>query len=318
MFQKRIAIWRKSLYKHVSLGRFLYWQSRFLTEEGRRSLTAKLMAREVERVTFVRNGIHWTTYARDVSVGMHLFYHDGFDRTIVEYVLAWLKSHNVRTQANTILEVGANLGSTTIPLALNSACRIVSIEPVPRNLLLLRQNLTQNGFADRVHIVERAITDTAGTVEMLIPLYALGGSEIMQEVAERPEHIFRHPTETIRVQTTRLDTLLYDLNLSPQHVALVWCDVQGSEGAVVRTGAPLWENGVPLWAEIAPQLLSRQGDLEKFVGEMTHRFASFLTRPELNLHELQTKPRSIDEFPALVARLGNTQMDVLFLPPASH
>lgn len=292
----------------------MYWQSQYLTEEGRRGLTAKLMGQEVELITFERNGIRWTTYARDFSVGMHLFYHAGFDRTIVELVLAWLKANRGRTEGDTIVEVGANLGSTTIPLALNSTWRIISIEPVPHNLTLLRQNLAQNGFAHRVEIVERAISETEGNVEMIVPLHALGGSEILGGAQDRPEPIFRYPTETIHVQTIRLDTLLREVKVAPEQVGLVWCDVQGSEGAVVRTGAPLWENGVPLWAEIAPQLLARQGDLKQFVMDMAHWFGSYLTRPDLEREEVKAKVRAIDEFPALVERLGDKQTDVLFLP----
>lgn len=84
---------------------------------------------------------------------------------------------------------------------------------------------------------------------MIVPLFALGGSEIIRNEVKRPERIFQNTCETVTVQATRLDTLIDSLQLSPEQFAFVWCDVQGSEGAVIRTGLPLWHAAVPLWAK---------------------------------------------------------------------
>lgn len=59
------------------------------------------------------------------------------------------------------LDVGAHIGSVTVGLLLdNPELRVVAIEAVPDNVTLLRQNVVQNGVADRCRILEGAAWDT--------------------------------------------------------------------------------------------------------------------------------------------------------------
>lgn len=297
------------------MARFLYWQARFLTEAGALKLSYQLAGQAAEQITFVREGVRWTVNLRDQNIGLLLFMGDLADSLNVGYLLAWAQVHGRLPQCDTILDIGANIGTTTIPFLLKSACRVVSVEPVPANLALLKQNLAQNNLLDRVTIIERAITDRAETVKMVVTPVAFGGSEIDRGATHRPEAIFQQPTETISVTTTRLDDLIGSLAIAPARVAFVWCDVQGSEGAVVRTGAPLWAAGVPLWAEIAPPLLERQGSLAQFLRDVTRQFQSFITLRELTDAGPHASPHSMQDFPALVGTLtGEKQTDVLFLP----
>lgn len=297
------------------MARFLYWQSRFLTPEGINSLTYRLMSESAERATFVRDGTRWTVNLSDRNIALLLFMGNREDRRNVGLMLAWARTHGRLPQCDTILDIGANIGSTSIPFLQETTCRVVCVEPVPDNLGLLKQNLQQNGLLDRVTIVERAITDRAETVNMLVTPTAFGGSEIDRGGVRRPEAIFQRSTETISVTTTRLDDLITSAAINPSHVAFVWCDVQGSEGAVIRTGAPLWSAGVPLWAEIAPHLLSRQDSLESFLAEVARCFVSFVTVNELAGKGPHATPHPIEKFPAFVATLtGEQEMDVLFQP----
>lgn len=307
--------WLAPLYKRVPFARFLFWQARFLTVAGARKLGYQLVGRAADQVTFEREGVRWTVNLRDQNIGLMLFMGDLADSLNVGNVLAWARAHGRLPQCDTILDIGANIGTTTIPLLLKSACRVVSVEPVPANLALLKQNLAQNNLLERVTLIERAITDRAETVRMIVTPVAFGGSEIDRGGVHRPEAIFQQPTETISVTTTRLDDLIGSLAIAPARVAFVWCDVQGSEGAVVRTGAPLWAAGVPLWAEIAPVLLERQGSFSQFLQDITRQFQSYVTLRELTDMGPHASPHPIDDFPALAAALtGEQQTDVLFLP----
>lgn len=297
------------------MARFLYWQSRFLTQDGLNSLAYRLVGQSAEQVTFVRDGTRWTVNTSDRNIGLLLFMGNREDRRNVGYMLAWARAHGRLPQCNTILDIGANIGSTTIPFLQETECRVVCVEPVPDNLALLKQNLRQNSLLERVTIVERAITDRVETVNMVVTPVAFGGSEIDRGAVHRPEGIFQHATKTIAVPTTRLDDLISSLAVHPAQIAFVWCDVQGSEGAVVRTGAPLWHQGVPLWAEIAPHLLSRQDSLEQFLADVARYFVSFVSIGELAGTGPHTPPQPIENFPALVATLtGEKEIDVLFQP----
>ena len=58
------------------------------------------------------------------------------------------------TGQSTVIDVGANVGLVTIPLALATA-RVIAIEPLPQNIEQLRGNVRRNGLTNVV-VVEAA------------------------------------------------------------------------------------------------------------------------------------------------------------------
>lgn len=85
-----------------------------------------------------------------------------------EYRLAEL------TLTGTALDVGAHIGGVTIALALdNPDLRVVAIEAVPPNVVLLRENVERAGVADRVTVIEAA----AGTGKTATIQWAFEGDE---------------------------------------------------------------------------------------------------------------------------------------------
>jgi FkbM family methyltransferase len=65
------------------------------------------------------------------------------------------------------LDVGAHIGSVTVPLLLdNPDLRVVAIEAVPGNVEMLRKNLELNGVADRCVVMHGAAWHGKGTVEV--------------------------------------------------------------------------------------------------------------------------------------------------------
>ena len=76
------------------------------------------------------------------------------------------------------LDVGAHIGSVTVPLLLdNPDLRVVAIEAVPPNVELLSENLNLNGVYDRCTIVNAAAWKGTGTVEVE---FGYSGSEVAE------------------------------------------------------------------------------------------------------------------------------------------
>lgn len=74
------------------------------------------------------------------------------------------------------LDLGAHIGAVTVGLLLdNPDLRVVAIEAVPANVTLLRQNLEQNGVADRCVVLAGAAWDTG--METIRVEYGYTGSE---------------------------------------------------------------------------------------------------------------------------------------------
>ncbi len=94
--------------------------------------------------------------------------------------------------------------------------------------------------------------------------------------------------------------------------------MQGCELAVIASGSELWARGTPLWAEVEPISLRRQGTLDRFPDTVAAHFDRFISSTELRRLGVTAVPRPIAEFPELVAAVtpeeGST--DVLLLPPA--
>ncbi len=317
---KRIYIpWLAPLYKRVPFARCLLWQARFLTDEGARNVAIALLPGLADELTFTRDALHWTVALQDAWIVRNLFLVQSFERETVIRLLQWVRKTRTLQADDVILELGGNIGTSTLPFAQLTPCRIVAVEPVPRNLALLKKNIAQNNFAERVTVVERAVTTYNGEIEMIVPLVARGGSEIAARPANRTEPPFQAPCEMVRVQTTRVDTLLHKLQIAPERVALVWCDVQGSDDAVLVTGEALWRAGVPLWTEIAPVLLARQGSLPEFVTHVTTYFRAFVPRLQFETVGIDAAPFAIETFADWMNQLtGDAQTDVLFLPRAAQ
>ena len=166
--------WLAPLYKRVPFARFLLWQSQFLTELGASKLAIELIADFAKEITFKREGAVWTVDVRDKLMAMRLWLEPEFAAN-ERAVLAWAHTHERLPRCTTILEIGANIGSSTIPFLQETSCRVVAIEPVPRNLALLEKNLKQNGFANRVIVIQRAIADHAETLGMIVTLHNFAG-----------------------------------------------------------------------------------------------------------------------------------------------
>jgi FkbM family methyltransferase len=250
-----------------------------LPEREIRRLAFSLLARERrQQLTCTRNGFSWTVDTAD-EIGEQIYVEGRYEGEEVEAVLAWLGAGD----RSTVVEVGANIGTTTLPLA-KAGYRVVAIEPVPSTFAMLLRNVETNGFASRVRCVNRAVSATTAQVEM----WVTNGSDLSELAVgghgpgfSQNGPAFDGAKRRISVEGDRLDRLLSLENVSSEDIALVWSDAQGSEPYVVETGTDLWAAGVPLYVEVAPYLLELQGGLDMFIEQVERNFGQFVTRNAL-------------------------------------
>ncbi|MBC7630442.1 FkbM family methyltransferase [Aeromicrobium sp.] len=115
------------------------------------------------------------------------------------------------------VDVGAHVGTHSLWFALQcNATQVYSFEPVGRFADRLRKNIDLNGAADRVTVVQRGLSDAAGTASnVLSESHQVGFMAVPSE-----------QTETFEV--CRLDDVLTN------RVAVIKLDVEGMEPAVLR------------------------------------------------------------------------------------
>jgi FkbM family methyltransferase len=157
-----------------------------------------------------------------------------------------------------VLEIGANIGTTTVPLiTVLGAAHVHACEPVPRNLDLLRQNVALNDLTGRVTIHPVAISDHSGSVPLTVPDRFWGSSRIVSTPGE----------QTHTAPCVTIDDLLADHAIDQANLALVWIDVEGHEAAVLAGATNL--RPTPLVLEYDPAQHSDITKLHTLLADST-------------------------------------------------
>lgn len=124
----------------------------------------------------------------------------------------------------TVFDIGANVGAYTLLFAqwVGSAGRVVAFEPAPASAAGLRDQLRLNGVADRVQVVEYAVSDVVGTSRFEAD-HANGANALVPD-GYRGDH-------AVSVRTTSLDAFCEANCLRPDVIKI---DVEGAELDVLR------------------------------------------------------------------------------------
>jgi FkbM family methyltransferase len=295
----------------------LLWALETIGVRRRRIVAWRAMAGSgVCDVTFERDGMVWTTSPDDESIGFPLFTDGGHHMQEVGALLAWMLRCGMLSESrNVVVDVGANIGSTCIPIVRAAGCRALAIEPAAENFRRLMMNVAANGLADRILLAPKAVLRTPGTVKMCLTERASGGNFVWRDGVEDMAQVDVAGVED--VEADALTSIIASVGLCDEQIALVWADVQGCEADVVESAAHLWELGVPLWAEVEPHSLARQGSLARFADVTGAHFDRFIDTRNLIRFGEAACPVPIAELKSLIAGITPEQVntDVLFLPP---
>lgn len=191
-------------------------------------------------------GDHRLTVPADDLIGRHVFAHGDFARDSVEMVCRILdEARLLAPDGNTLLEIGANIGTQTVYFGMSKRFgRIVAIEPDPRNVALLRQNVAQNGLSPATVICPFAAGDKAGPVALRRIAGNSGNAGLVH-----PESACG---DVVAVEEKPVGDLLADAGVAEADVSLIWMDIEGYEPVAIRSMTGLLERSVPLFMEYSP------------------------------------------------------------------
>ena len=162
-----------------------------------------------------------------------------------------------------VFDVGANIGTTTLPMLHRFDSRVVAVEPSPVCLRYLRANVAANGLAARCTIVELAVSDAAGSVALQTDADNSGGAQIVGD-----EFL-----ADLVVRSETLDDIAEATGVDPKEISMVWVDVEGHEYRVLQGAKRILEANVPFFIEFWPKRLRENGDfdllVDLIVGRMT-------------------------------------------------
>jgi FkbM family methyltransferase len=269
----------------------------------------------VRSVTFEREGIVWQLSPDcDPHIGFGLFVDGGWHVPEMAALASWMRRHHLLDgRRNTLVDVGANIGSTCIPLARMTGCRVLAIEPVGSACRALRANVDANGLGARIQIVNKAVMRTAGDVRVCMTPGTSGGSFVWRGAADDPGPGNAAICEDVRADG--LGAIIASASIETDDVALVWADVEGSESEVIQSGADLWARGAPLWAEINPEAQARLGGVSELQALAAAHFDRFIPSPDLVRMGPRAMPLPVRTLASFIETIApGTQTDVLLLP----
>ena len=250
------------------LGRRLAWLAgEAKTSDGRAGLLRSWVFDAVGRASpsvAVQVGDTWYFVPTNDVLGKHTFIAGGFEQEVMEAAVVLVEQGLGRPplSGRTFVDVGANIGTSTIPaLTALGAARAIAVEPAKANLRLLRANVAANGLDDRVTIVDRALSDQAGTLRLETGPENSGDYRI--RLTDDPGAVGEAGWATEEVVTSTLDQVLEDHEVRLEDVGLVWMDTQGHEAHVLDGAKTLLDSTVPVIAEYWPYGLRRAGALER-------------------------------------------------------
>ncbi|MDQ2650303.1 MAG: FkbM family methyltransferase [Actinomycetota bacterium] len=213
-----------------------------------------------------------------------------------------------RPNAKTFLDVGANVGTTTLYASRTGDFdRIVAVEPSPDNVHFLELNVMANNLSSQVHIAPVACGAEAGEVELILSSVSAGDHRV-----RRADDIPSSHPGIVAVQQRTLDDIVHDAGVDPSDVALAWVDTQGHEPGVMAGATSLLAARVPFIIEFWPEMYVESGLLDELLTTLSASFRSYI-----DLREPSEVVHPISELGALAGRLApvrSGQTDLVLLP----
>jgi len=130
-----------------------------------------------------------------------------------------------------ILDIGANIGTASVPACAELGCELVAIEASKANAALLLRNASLNGIRMQAHILALTSEDDANTY---MPLYVRSGNSGANSLLESWSSA-DSSKQFEMVPTKTLDQIMLDEDLL-RRIKIVKIDVEGAEPHVVKGG----------------------------------------------------------------------------------
>jgi len=185
--------------------------------------------------------------------------------TYAEHINSQLQSFFADRGGNYI-DVGANIGLTTIPVAQNPWVRCLAIEPEPRNFVNLCVNIAENCPHKNVEVRRLAIFARHQTLRFEVSSGENLGDHRLR-IGEKIGRIEEHEQATIDVEAVGLDEIAANLNGS----LAVKMDTQGAEPFVVLGGKETLSRAGLVISEFWPYGMAQLGgnpeDLIEFLRD---------------------------------------------------
>ena len=213
-----------------------------------------------------KQGLFYLPLQEDEPITRSLYIKKEYEQDLVTQVLSLLRQLNkCAVKGNgTIVDIGANNGVISIGMLVQGEFeKAVAIEPEASNFNLLQKNVKLNGLGDDIACLNYAVSDEKSTLTVELSDTNSGDHRIrIAGTTDEPRYpdLYNESERKIAVvQSDTLESLLQDCN----SISLIWVDVQGHEGYVLKGAKKLLSNDIPVVVELWPYGIQRAGMSQK-------------------------------------------------------
>jgi FkbM family methyltransferase len=116
---------------------------------------------------------------------------------------------------NIVIDIGANIGDSSIYFILRGADKVIALEPSPRNYEFARRNIEENNYADKISILLAGCSTTIGITDL-------------DDSRDKGSNIVRQDPDLSKVPVLTLEEILNENKLLSQRL-LLKMDCEGCE-----------------------------------------------------------------------------------------
>jgi FkbM family methyltransferase len=172
--------------------------------------------------------------------------------------------------SGTYLDIGANIGLTTIPIARNGHVSCLAVEPEPRNYRYLECNVRKNCMHGNVQLLNLALFDRQTMIDF--ELSKQNGGDHRVRLSASAGSFDEHRREVIKVATQTLDSLLDPDAMRLPLAAKI--DTQGAECQVFAGGKAILSRAELLAFEFWPYGIRRMGGDHHILADIVSQYFS--------------------------------------------
>ena len=195
----------------------------------------------------------------DKGIGRELFIERTFDGESFERTFAFLAGRGYSVRDRVFLDVGANIGTTSVMAITRLGCaHVFAFEPSRANVRMLRHNVLENGLEERITPICAAVSDRPREVQMRLCETNSGDHRV-----NVPEISVQDGREVVIVEAVSLDAWLDEQRIDLETVGAVWIDAQGHEPHVLAGASQMLASDTPIVCEFWPHGLREARSLDR-------------------------------------------------------
>jgi FkbM family methyltransferase len=241
-----------------------------------------------------RDGITYYVSTSDRALGRYVFGSGTYSQrelgeaiAIIEFML----DRKALLSGRTFVDIGANIGTTTIPaVKVFGARTALAFEPEPNNFRLLQCNIIANELADRIEAHQVALSDTTGMA--ILELCEKNSGDNRVRVRNEDGLYQEVDRRVIEIATTQFDQVVLESAFDLENIGLVWMDTQGHEGHILAGAQSITSMEIPIVMEYWPYALQRGDNLR-----LLHQLVETSYRTVIDLRK-SMGTKTIVQYPA--------------------